>query len=192
MFHELRVYDLVPGRAQDYLEIFRTEGVPHVTRHLPMAGYWLTDTGALNRIYHLWIYASLEERAAARVGLGGDRDWTQGFVPKGFPLIVRQENMLMCCEQSSPLLDGVVAARGTQHAVQSRDVPMFGDRLLSLTFGPGASGEGLIGRWRVLSGAAPGAVVSLYGHDAGSDPFACAEGAEQHELLRPLSLSPLR
>lgn len=192
MFYELRIYDLVAGRAPEYLELFRTVGVPHVTRHLPMAGYWLTDTGALNRIYHMWIYASLEERAAARVGLGADRDWNEGFVPKGFPLILMQENMLMRCEQSSDLLDRVTADRLQPHAVQAPTEPMFGPRLLSLTFGDGAVVGTRIGQWRILSGTRPGAQVSLFAHDAGDDPFATAEGADRHELLRPLSLSPLR
>ncbi|WP_172329923.1 NIPSNAP family protein [Mangrovicoccus sp. HB161399] len=192
MFHELRVYDLMPGKGPEYLELFRTRGVQHVTRHLPMAGYWLTDTGALNRIYHLWIYASLEERAAARAGLGGDRDWNEGFVPAGFPLIVTQENMLMRCEESSALLDRVVEGRLAGHGPQEAGAPMFGARLLSLVRGRGRAGGELLGRWSVISGAAPGAQVSLFAHEAGGNPFATAEGAERHEILRPLELSPLR
>ncbi|APZ50518.1 NIPSNAP family protein [Salipiger abyssi] len=192
MFYELRVYDLVAGRGPEYLELFRTVGVPHVTRHLPMAGYWLTDTGALNRIYHMWIYASLEERAAARVGLGTDRDWTEGFVPKGFPLILKQENMLMRCEDSSPLLDRVTAERREPHAAQTPEDPMFGPRLLSLMVDGRATGGERLGRWTVISGSTPGAEMSLFAHEAWEDPFATAPGAARHELLRPLSLSPLR
>ncbi|WP_171060873.1 NIPSNAP family protein [Poseidonocella sp. HB161398] len=192
MFHELRIYDLVPGKAPDYLELFRKNGVQHVTRHLPLAGYWLTDSGALNRIYHLWIYASLEERAAARAGLARDRDWNEGFVPAGFPLIVRQENLLMRCEASSPLLDLVAAARRQAHPPDAQGTPMFGERLLTLAEGDGAAAGEQLGRWRAVSGAAPGRVLSLFAHAPGEDPFATAEGAARHEILRPLALSPLR
>lgn len=192
MIHELRVYDLTPGKAPEYLELFRTFGVPHVTRHLPMAGYWLTDSGALNRIYHLWIYASLEERAQARVGLGADADWNGGFVPKGFPLIERQQNMMMRLEEGSALLDAVIAGRRRMHPVQDPATPMFGPRLLSLTFGEAPGAGEVLGRWRVMSGARPGAAVSLFAHAPGEDPFAAAAGADRHEILRPMSLSPLR
>jgi hypothetical protein len=44
----------------------------------------------------------------------------------------------------------------------------------------------------VISGVTPGSVVSLFAHGAGEDPFATAPSATRHEILRPLSLSPLR
>ena len=55
MLFELRTYDLKPGKAPAYLEFFRTFGVRLVTRHLPMGGYWMVESGRLNRIEHLWI-----------------------------------------------------------------------------------------------------------------------------------------
>ena len=75
MIFELRAYDLIPGKAPDYIDLFRKDGVQYVTRHLPMGGYWLTDSGMLNRLYHLWIYESLEERMECRAGLATDADW---------------------------------------------------------------------------------------------------------------------
>ncbi|MYM56408.1 NIPSNAP family protein [Thalassovita mangrovi] len=192
MLYELRVYDLVPGKGPDYLDLFRRNGVQYVTRHLPMAGYWLTDSGALNRLYHLWIYESLEERLDCRAGLAADRDWNEVFVPAGFPLIVAQENMIMALREGSDLLDQVVAARKTVHPGQAADTPMFAAQYMSLTFGTArAAGAELAGRWQVVSGAAPGQTVSLYRHER-DDAMATAAGAERHELLRPLSCSPLR
>ncbi|MCA0044894.1 NIPSNAP family protein [Celeribacter litoreus] len=188
MIHELRAYDLKPGTGPAYLSLFMKQGIGAVTRHLPMAGYWLTDTGALNRLYHLWIYESLEERAAARVGLGADQEWTTGFVPEGFPLIVSQRNMLMERLEGGAMLDAAEAGRKTNHP-HAPDAPVFADGMQSITFGADAdSDQPIVGRWRVVSGETVGEIVTLWG----GDPMATAEGAERHEILRPISVSPLR
>lgn len=192
MIFELRAYDLIPGKAPDYIELFRKDGVQYVTRHLPMGGYWLTDSGMLNRLYHLWIYESLEERMECRAGLAADADWNTRFVPKGFPLILSQRNMLMEVTEASSDLQAVVAARRASHAGQGDADPMFGPDYLSLTSGPAlADGAELLGRWRCVSGENPGRVTTLYRHRR-DDPFSTAPGAERHELLRALSCSPLR
>ncbi|MBD1549392.1 NIPSNAP family protein [Roseibium aggregatum] len=196
MLYELRAYDLIAGKAPAYLELFRTAGVQYVTRHLPMAGYWLTDSGTLNRIYHLWIYESLEERAACRARLAGDRDWNDGFVPNGFPLIVTQRNFIMAVRETSPSLDAVTDARNTVHDGQTKAEPMFSPSLLSLTFtfGKSVSSSGKterIGMWEVKSGSEVGMTVSLFRHPDGN-ALSTANGAGRHEILRPLSLSPIR
>ncbi|WP_434287759.1 NIPSNAP family protein [Celeribacter sp. SCSIO 80788] len=188
MIHELRAYDLKPGTGPAYLALFMRQGMGAVTRHLPMAGYWLTDTGALNRLYHLWIYESLEERAAARVGLGADRDWTEGFVPEGFPMIVTQRNMLMERLEGGAMLDAAEVGRKTHHP-NAPEVPVFAEGMQSLTFGADAAcDQPLVGRWRVISGETLGEIVTLWG----GDPMASAKGATRHEILRPISVSPLR
>lgn len=188
MIYELRVYDLKPGSGPDYLRLLMRVGMQPLSAHLPMAGYWLTDTGALNRLYHLWIYESLEERAAARVGFAANRDWTDGFVPLGFPLIVAQRNMLMTRLEGSAALDAAEAGRWTRHPNDAAG-PLFAPGLQSLTFGADTrSDQPVIARWRVVSGEAPGEIVTLWG----GDPMATGQGAARHEILRPFAVSPLR
>jgi NIPSNAP. len=191
MLYELRAYDLKPGKALAYLDLFRRDGVRYVTRHLPMGGYWLADTGALNRVYHLWIYRDLTERAGARAGLAADADWNQRFVPEGFPLILSQRNAILSLVEGSDALDAVVAARRNTHPGQPAEVPIFSPVPLSLTAGPAAIGGELLGHWRALSGEAPGQDIRLFRHPDG-DPFTSAPGAGRHEVLSALSLSPLR
>jgi len=189
MIYELRAYDLKPGAGPAYLDLFVHVGIEAVTRHLPLAGYWLTDSGALNRLYHLWIYESLDERLAARAGLAADRPWNEDFVPKGFPYIVTQQNMLMERIEGSAALDAAEAGRKTNHANLGAGAPIFAPEMQSLTTGRPASSAPLVARWRVISGVAPGQEIALWG---GADPFASAPGAERHEILRPISCSPLR
>ena len=189
MLHELRAYDLRPGAGPGYLALFLEAGIGAVTRHLPMAGYWLTDTGALNRLYHLWIYESLAERAAARLALGQDADWTEGFVPRGFPLILRQQNALMELVEGSPALAAAERERRAHHPNLGPGAAVFAATTQALTEGPARPDAPLVGRWRVISGAGPGRLVTLW---SGADPLASAPGALRHEVLRPLSCSPLR
>ena len=76
MIFEWRTYRFAPGRAAAYLAAFQSEGLPLVTRHLPLLGYWMTESGRLNVLHHLWVYADLDDRAACRASLSADADWT--------------------------------------------------------------------------------------------------------------------
>lgn len=192
MIFELRSYDLKPGKAPVYLEYFRTFGLELVTRHLPMGGYWMVETGRLNRIEHLWIYEDFAERDAARAGLVKERAWMEEFIPRAFEDVVAQENRFMRLARSSVALDLVVAARRSPHRNQTADTPMFGEAIQGLTFSS-TSGDrgGHLAQFRVVSGTAPGTFVTLSAGMA-DELLAGTASAASHELLRPLTFSPLR
>ncbi|MFT7136883.1 MAG: hypothetical protein ACI80I_002891 [Akkermansiaceae bacterium] len=190
MIHEMRIYDLAVGKAAAYIELFRSVGVVAVTRHLPMAGYWLAESGPLNRLYHLWIYESLSERDACRAGLANDDAWTSGFVPLGFPLITRQQNLLLSLTHSSDGFDQVIKARKQPHPAQPNG-PMYAPGFMSLAFGIRLGddlGNRPVARWMVLSGAQPKDELALFDTAGLETPSA----ARDHVVLRPLSVSPLR
>jgi len=94
MIFELRTYDLRPGDAQRYTNLFANLGREIITRHLPMVGYYLTETGRLNRLIHLWRYEDLADRARRRSELYRDADWLRDFIPHGLPLLQSQCNQL--------------------------------------------------------------------------------------------------
>lgn len=192
MYFELRTYDLKPGKAPVYLEFFRTFGVGLVTRHLPMGGYWMVESGTLNRIEHLWIYESFEERDACRASLVKERAWMEDFIPKAFEDVIAQQNRIMRLVRSSETFDAVIAGRRGTQSNQADDAPMFAPALQGLTFSddPDVQGETLA-QFRVATGHAPGTYVTL---SAGAldDLLTGTERATSHELLRPLTLSPLR
>ena len=184
MIFEWRSYDLVPGRAVEYLSAFAQEGLPLATRHLPLGGYWLAETGALNRIYHLWIYANLNERDACRAGLASEEAWVKGFVPRAFPLITRQENRLLRLVRGSEALDAVIASRRQPHAARPADAALFAPALMTLTLG--AAPDAGLACWEVTHGEAVGQTLAL-SRDVPEAPT----GSSAHLLLRPLALSPL-
>ncbi|MGB0748733.1 MAG: NIPSNAP family protein [Magnetospiraceae bacterium] len=193
MLYELRAYDLTPGMGPAYLDLFRKQGLQYVTCHLPMGGYWLTDSGALNRLYHLWIYADLEERLACRASLATDKDWNETFVPKGFPLIQAQRNRLMVLEAGSDAFASIKESRQESHAAQTEDTPMFAAGYLCLTESDVTlPHEGaLLGQWRVISGEDPGKIITL-SRLVGATPPPPGAGVQRSELLRSASFSPLK
>lgn len=191
MFLELRTYDLAAGKAPVYLEFFRTFGVGLVTRHLPMMGYWLVESGRLNRIEHLWAYESFEERDSCRASLGKDTEWMSEFVPKAFVDVVAQSNRFLHVKSCTADFQTILDNRKAHHPNQPKDSAMFTAHLYGLAVGGSvAPSETEIARLGVISGNNLGQEIVL-----SRGPFDillnAGNGAEAHEVMRPLSLSPL-
>lgn len=195
MIYEWRTYRFAPGRAVAYLDAFRAEGLPLVTRHLPMLGYWLTECGRLNVLHHLWVYADLDDRAARRVGLAGDADWTGGFGPRAFPMIEAQESLLLAPVETSPRLDAATAAAGASLPSPRGDAPLLGPSWLALeiaeaAFAPAEPAE-TVAVWRVVAGERPGRLLRLSRSDAAAGLAPGPEPVVLRELMRPAGFSPL-
>jgi hypothetical protein len=92
MIYELRTYTLHPGKVPAYLDLAATVGRPvrgndYGTNH----GYWASEFGTLNQVWHLWSYASLDERERLRGELSRNERWRTEYVPNVRPLMVRQD-----------------------------------------------------------------------------------------------------
>lgn len=103
MIHELRIYTLHVGKVPEYVKLFEEKGLHIITKHLPLLGWWTSDTGELNRIIHMWRYEDMNDRAERRKRLYEDEAWTKGFVPFAFPYIVKQESHILTPTRFSPL-----------------------------------------------------------------------------------------
>lgn len=192
MFFELRTYDLAAGKAPDYLEFFRTYGLGLVTKHLPMMGYWLVESGRLNRIEHLWAYESFAERDACRATLVQDTDWMQEFVLKAFVDVVAQSNRFLTLTSSTPEFNACVAGRKSHHPNQTKDSAMFAQTFHGLAIGNDvAANPNEIARFKTASGHMPGQDVVL-SHGSFDTLLNGTAGADLHEVMRPLAISPLR
>lgn len=187
MIHELRSYRLKPGAAPAYLSRLARDGLPHVTRHLPLLGYWMTETGRLNTIHHLWAYADWAERVAARAALAEEPAWVKGFVPSAFELVEEQENLFLTLTRSSPAYDAALAARRTERPAQ--EGPLFAPEVAALSVSANGLLNPLVAEWVVASGDAPFRTLSL--HPRAAAPDLAVPGTLRHEILRPLAFSPL-
>ncbi|MBB5223566.1 hypothetical protein HNP73_003520 [Amaricoccus macauensis] len=189
MLYEWRTYSFRPGQAVRYLEAFRKEGLPLVTRHLPMLGYWLTDAGRLNLLHHLWVYRDLDDRAACRMTLGADTEWVSGFWPGAAAMVEAQETWFLSLETGSPELEAAVAgARGVREAPPGE---LFAPGMAMVEFG--GTGEPLAGSvatWRVVAGERPGTRVGL-ARWPGLPPSLPEGSAERREMMRTCAFSPL-
>ncbi|MEO0360945.1 MAG: NIPSNAP family protein [Pseudomonadota bacterium] len=103
MIFELRVYDLGIGRLPGYLKLFEKVGYPILSRYARPVGYWFAETGALNRIAHMWAYEDRAERAERRAALYADPDWLSDFIPYALPHLERQTNAILGLERGAPL-----------------------------------------------------------------------------------------
>lgn len=96
MVYELRCYTLFPGKMPEYLKAAETIGRPARGNNFGVNhGYWTAEFGALNQIWHLWHYESLDERQRLRAELARYKPWTEGYVPVIRPLIQRQDLRVM-------------------------------------------------------------------------------------------------
>ena len=92
MIHELRMYTLKPGKLPEYLGYAKTIGRPARGNNYGVNhGYWTTEFGTLNQVWHIWSYPSLDERTRLRGELSKNEAWTRDYVPRIRPLIERQE-----------------------------------------------------------------------------------------------------
>ena len=92
MIHELRTYTFFPGKIATYLQIARDVGRPVRGQDYGInLGYWTSEFGSLNQIWHIWQYESMEELARLRDALGKNPRWTNEYVANIRPLIERQD-----------------------------------------------------------------------------------------------------
>ena len=94
MIVDVRIYNIVPRKMGEYLQLFEAFGLPVQQRHIgsPL-GYFVTEHGQLHQVVHLWGYddlADLERRRAAR---DADPAW-HDYLARTEGLVVSQENKL--------------------------------------------------------------------------------------------------
>ena len=88
MIYELRTYTFHPGKINQYLEVAKNVGRPVRGQDYGInCGYWTSEFGSLNQIWHLWQYESMEERARLRDALSKNERWTKEYGPAIRPLI---------------------------------------------------------------------------------------------------------
>jgi hypothetical protein len=96
MIHELRRYTIKPGKLADYVEKSGSVGrAIRGDRYGKLLGYWSTELGPLNQVVHIWEFADLAARTAARAGLAKDDRWVKEYLPVSGPLLEAQENMIL-------------------------------------------------------------------------------------------------
>ncbi|ETX12361.1 NIPSNAP family containing protein [Marinomonas ushuaiensis DSM 15871] len=97
MIYDVRTYTCRPGTIKKHLALYEEFGRDVQFKHLgdPLA-YLITETGMLNSYIHIWVYDSVEDRAAKRKRMQEDPAWTKFLkVSSDAAYLVSQENRLM-------------------------------------------------------------------------------------------------
>ena len=103
MIYEQRCYTLTPAGMRPFLALYEREGLPLLRRHLgQLVAFFVTETGELNQVVHLWAYPDLNDRDARRSALWQDPEWL-AYADKVLPFIVRMESRLLKPTAFSPL-----------------------------------------------------------------------------------------
>ena len=74
MIYELRTYTFHAGKLPAYLKLQEEVGRPvRGDDYGKCHGYWTAEFGPLNQVWHLWSYASLDDRAQQRDALATEQ-----------------------------------------------------------------------------------------------------------------------
>ena len=95
--YERRTYDVNVGQMGKVLELYSNEGWPALEAggHSDfLVGYFVSDTGPLHQLIHLWRFSSDTERRTFWNNLFNDEDF-MAFAVQLRPLLQRQEVQLM-------------------------------------------------------------------------------------------------
>lgn len=96
MIHELRIYTLAPGTQPAFLAHAQEVGMRvRGEKYGRLEGYWTSEFGTLNQAFHLWSFASLDERARLLGELGRIEEWTRDYLPKARSMILTQETSIL-------------------------------------------------------------------------------------------------
>ncbi len=95
MIVEQRIYTFHPGKLPVFLAIYEAQGRAVQLKYLRhLLGYYVAETGTLNRMTALWGYPSMQARMERREALFADPRWI-AYLDKVRPLMVSQESVIL-------------------------------------------------------------------------------------------------
>ena len=81
MLYEMRTYSFLPTELPKYLKHAEEVGRPVRGNDYGVnCGYWTSEFGRLNQVWHLWRYDSYAQREELREKLYKNEDWTDKYV----------------------------------------------------------------------------------------------------------------
>jgi hypothetical protein len=95
--YERRTYDITVGKMATVIELYGSEGYAALEAggfSAYLVGYFISDTGPLHQLIHIWRFEDDAERRAFWARLFADDDF-MAFAGQLRPNIIRQEIQLM-------------------------------------------------------------------------------------------------
>jgi len=98
---ELRTYLTLPGRTDEWLELF-LDIYPARHAFLPTIVIWRTIAGRVNEVVHICMFRDLNDRAERRTRFEADAECRE-FILKSNPLVAHAESIVLTPVSFSPL-----------------------------------------------------------------------------------------
>jgi NIPSNAP len=100
--YEMRTYTLNVGTRGDAIKLYGELGWPALKKYEnKLVGYFLSDTGTLNQIVHLWKFEDDADRRRHWAAIYEDQTF-MAFAGRLRPLILTQENKLLSAAPWGP------------------------------------------------------------------------------------------
>ncbi|KAM7025229.1 protein NipSnap homolog 3A [Acridotheres tristis] len=111
VFYEIRTYDVKPAKMKEFLEAI--DKYLHIrTAHSELVGFWYSELGAMNKVFHIWKYDNFAHRTAVRHALANDKEWQGKLISVILPLVEKQHNevayLVPWCQLGKPPKEGGV------------------------------------------------------------------------------------
>ena len=95
MIADVRTYNLVPRKMNQYLKLVEQYALPVMRAHgMVLDRYFISKIGPLNQIVHIWNYESLAELERIRNARDANPKWAE-YLAKTEGLVLTQENKIM-------------------------------------------------------------------------------------------------
>ena len=90
MLHELRFYEIAPGKLDDYIDHAGKVAVPfRGDKFGKLLGFWACEIGAANCVFNLWEHESVATREVLRAQLQKEAVWRNDYLQHSQPLMQR-------------------------------------------------------------------------------------------------------
>jgi len=175
--YEFRKYVVHPKDFPNFLTL--TNNHIHLrTAASPLVGYWYTEIGYLNCVYHVWEYDSLSHRAKVRAALAKDDNWVQQYMVKAREMWVDQQNGIM---------------KALVEKIQVPQKPGFYELIIFLGQLEPRPTATLVGLWEMVmaEGTPVSTKIALWHHES-LDALPAENSSISSSLLIPTPFSPLQ
>lgn len=103
MLVDLRTYTISPGKTAEYLQRYEAEALQIQKEILGnLLGYYVSKTGTLNQLIHMWGFTDFQDREERRARLWAHAGFSE-FAKSIYPLILHQESVLLDPSSFSPI-----------------------------------------------------------------------------------------
>ena len=103
--YEMRTYTVQVGKMPEAIRLYSQFGYPALHKggfDKKLVGYFISDTGTLHQLVHLWKFDDDADRRAHWAALFADKDFIDGFAAQFRPLVQTQEVTLLTAAPWGP------------------------------------------------------------------------------------------